>query len=160
MSGSEAPPDRIRRPAGIRPLALFFAAGAAIAAACAIAFSTPGGALEPMWRLNTRAKESFDQLGGWSIGLMIVVAIACASAAVGLWRGRRGGWLVASGLLTINLAGDLVNGVFSDRRALAGVPVAALMAYLGSRRVRAFFRRSPAGAIDRREETWTASASS
>ena len=167
MAGTKSRRDGMREgrsrrssPPGVRLVAAFFAVGAAIAGTCAIALSLPGGPLEPIWRVNPRAKEEFGRLGGWSIPLMLVVATACAAAAVGLWRTRRWGWRLAAGLLVVSLGGDLVNGILFDRRALVGVPVAlVLLAYLASRRVR---KRFVGGApVERgKEEPWTSNASS
>ncbi len=130
-----------RRPRGITALSIFFALGAGISFASFVALLFPGGLLEPMWRLNPRARESFATMGVWALVLMAVVSIACASASVGLWRGRRWGYLLALALLTFSLLGDLANALLGiEPRAWIGVPIAALMlAYLGTRRVRAFF---------------------
>lgn len=49
----------------------------------------PGSLLEPMWRLNPRAREGFAGIGVWAIVLMCDVSVARASAATGLWRGAR-----------------------------------------------------------------------
>ncbi|MFP5260335.1 MAG: hypothetical protein ACLGJB_00335 [Blastocatellia bacterium] len=51
----------------------------------------PGSVLEPVWRLNPRAREGFAGIGTWAVVLMCVVCAACASAPVGLWGGRRWG---------------------------------------------------------------------
>ncbi len=106
-----------------------------------VALLFPGGFLEPMWRLNPRARESFAIMGVWALVLMAVVSIACVSATVGLWRGRRWGYLLAIALLTFSLLGDLANALLGiEPRAWLGVPIAALMlAYLVTRRVREFF---------------------
>src|SRR6185436_16367586 len=109
-----------------------------------VALLFPDGFLEPMWRLNPRAREAFATMGVWALVLMAVVSIACASASAGLWRGRRWRYLLALALLTFSLLGDLANALLGiDPRAWVGVPIAALMlAYLATRRVRAFFAAS------------------
>jgi hypothetical protein len=148
-------PDPRRRPGGITALSIFFGAGAAISLTSAVALVFPGSFLEPMWRLNPRARTAFAGLDPWAPVLLAVVCAACAAAALGLWRGRRWGHRLAIALIAINLAGDLVNVALGiEPRAIAGVPVAALiLLYLGSARVRSFFRarcvaaarRSPPG---------------
>ncbi len=123
-------------------LAAFFGAGALIAGASALALAFPGSWLEPMWRLNPDARVAFAQLGFWAVVLMGSVAGACAAAALGLWSGRRWGYLVAVTLLAVNLLGDTLNALLRhDPRTLIGLPIGgAMLAYLGSRRIRQRFR--------------------
>jgi hypothetical protein len=135
-----------RRPIGITALSLFFVVGAGLAAVSAASLTWPGGVLEPMWRLNTRARQGFASMHGWGVPLMIAVSLACAVAGLGLWRGRPWGRIVAVGILVIQLAGDVLNVALGlEPRAMVGIPiVAALLAYLTRTRVGAFFgRRSP-----------------
>jgi hypothetical protein len=130
------------RPLGVTALSLFFAPGALISGASALALAFPGSWLEPMWRLNPEARTAFGHLGPWAVLLMLGVMAACAGAAGGLWTGRRWGHRLAVGLLVGNLVGDLVNAfVRGDRRTLIGLPIGGvLLAYLLSRRVRDRFR--------------------
>lgn len=138
------------RPAGVTALAVFFGAGAVIAMTSCASLFYPGGILEPMWRLNPRARDAFSGLGAWSIVLLAAVALACAASAAGLWRGRRWGHRLAVLLISLNLAGDIVNLALGvDRRAAVGVPIAAgILAYLLSRRARAFFTPAPRAMAD------------
>ena len=136
----------LRRPTGVTALSLFFLAGAAISGVSSLSLLDPKGFLEPMWRVNPPARQAFAGIGVWAVLLMLTVCLACASAALGLWRGKRWGYWLAVGLLATNLAGDLINVLLgTEPRALVGVPVAAaLLAYLATRRVREFFRNIPA----------------
>jgi hypothetical protein len=129
----------------VTALAVFFAAGAVIATTSCVSLLYPGGVLEPMWRLTPRARDAFTRMGAWSVVLLAAVALACAAAAAGLWRGRRWGHRLAALLIGVNLAGDIVNVALGvDRRAAFGVPIAAaLLAYLLHRRTRAFFATAP-----------------
>jgi hypothetical protein len=131
----------MQRPKGITALSLFFGFGAAMAFTSFVALLYPGGFLEPMWRLNPRAREAFAGMGGWAVLLMAVVSVACAFASVGLWRGKQWGYVLAIVLLAINLIGDLANALLGiEPRAWFGVPIVALLLwYLASSRVRAFF---------------------
>jgi hypothetical protein len=131
----------------VTALGAFFAFGALASGISAISLLTPGGVLEPMWRLNPRAREAFSSMGAWAILLLGAVGLACAAAAYGFFAGRRWGYRLGVSLLVVNLAGDLVNAALgSDLRAVAGIPVAALLlGYLSSSRVRGFFR--PAGGV-------------
>jgi hypothetical protein len=134
----------VRRPGGVTALAGFFVFGTLMSGLAALALVTPGGPLEPMWRINPRAREGFATMGGWAPLLLAAVCLACASAAAGLWRGRPWGRALAIVILTVNLVGDAGNVVFGhDVRAAIGIPIAAaLVAYLAwNRRVRAYFAR-------------------
>jgi len=130
------------RPLGVTALSLFFTVGALISGLSAVALAFPGSRLEPLWRLNPDARVAFDHLGLWAVVLMIGVTAACASAAVGLWRGHRWGHRLAVGLLGVNLLADVLNALGrGDRRTLIGLPVGgAMMAYLLTRRIRHHFR--------------------
>ena len=76
-----------------------------------------------MWRLNPRAREGFTSIGVWAIVLMCAVTAACASSAVGLWRGARWGYSLAIILLVINLLGDVANvALGTEPRAVVGIP--------------------------------------
>jgi hypothetical protein len=134
----------MRRPWTVTFLSIFFGLGALISATSLIALATPGGFLEPMWGLNPRAREQFASMGSWSLVLMGVVSATCLAAAVGLWRGRRIGYILGLTLLTVSLLGDLANAVLGlEPRAWVGVPVAALfLAVLATGRARAFFAGS------------------
>lgn len=132
---------RPSRPRGIAALAVFFGLGAGISLTCFVALLFPGGWLEPIWRLNPRAHDSFATVGSWSLLLMAIVSAACAFASRWLWRGERRGYRLALGLLAFSALGDLANALLGvEPRAWLGVPVAALMiGYLATARARAFF---------------------
>ncbi len=139
MSGSDP------RPRGVTALAVFFGLGTLISLASCASLLNPGSILEPMWRLNPRAREAFDRMGPMSMVLLAAVCVACGSAAVGLWGGKPWGYRVGIVLLVVNLTGDIINvlgGV--EPRVVVGVPiVGGLLAYLARPRVRAYFRRPP-----------------
>lgn len=133
--------DAGARPLGIAALAMFFAAGALISLASLLSLATPGGPLEPMWRLNPRAREAFRALGPWGLVLMAVVCAACVATAIGLWRRQGWGHRLAIAMFVAQLVGDVVNvSLGIERRAAFGVPIVALLLiYLASPRVRAHF---------------------
>lgn len=117
----------VRRPRGVTALSCFFAFGTTMAGIAAISLLAPGSILEPIWRLNPDARAGFVTIGGAAPGLMLLVAAACAVAAVGLWWVRPWGYWTALAVLTINAIGDLLNAVFRDPRTGIGVPIAALI---------------------------------
>jgi hypothetical protein len=126
------------RPGGVTALSLFFVFGATMSGLTAFLLSVPGTFLDATWRLNPRAHEGFASMGGWAVVLMIAVCAACTTAAIGLWRCERWGYLTAVTVLAINLAGDTLNAfVAHDWRTLIGLPVGGVMiAYLVTRRRR------------------------
>ena len=123
-------------------LAAFFGAAAAVSLAAAAAVAFPGGALEPMWSLNPRAREGFAAMGVSAVALLVGVAVACALAARGLWSGAAWGRRLALGILAVNLAGDAASAlVLGDARSAVGIPVALLLgSALFSRGAREFYR--------------------
>jgi len=139
-------PGAEARPWGITALSVFFVAGAIISFVSGVSLALPGSVLEPMWRLNPRAREAFAGMGAGAILLLGAVCLACALAAVGLWRSARWGHRLAVGILVVNLLGDVANTVLgTERRAVFGIPVVlAILAFLWSGRVRSFFRHAAA----------------
>lgn len=133
--------SRDYRPVGLTALTVFFAAGTIPSTASAIALAVPGAWSDAMWRLKPEAPGQFASMGPWAVPLMVVVAMACAGAAVGLWKRRRWGHRLAIGLLSINLLGDTANAVVRhDWRTLIGLPIGgAMLAYLLSHRIRTIF---------------------
>ena len=124
------------RSPGITALALFFAFGAIMSGLTAVMLLFPGSWLEPLWRLNPRARDGFAALGPWAVLLMAVVCIACATAALGLRGCKRWGYWAALTILSINLIGDTANAVIAhDWRTLIGLPIGgAMIAYLLTKR--------------------------
>jgi hypothetical protein len=126
--GSSAARTVGRRPAGIIALSLFFVFGAVMSGTTAGMLATPGGPLDPVWRLRPLAREQLAPLGIWGVLLMATVSLACIGAAVGLWTGRRAGYRLAAALLLTNLLGDLANAVVRrDPRTLIGIPIVAVL---------------------------------
>lgn len=124
------------RPLGISALSLFFLFGVAMSGLAAVMLLFPGSVLEPLWRLNPHAREGFAGMGAWAVLLMGAVCVACATAALGLWRGTRWGYWTALYILGVNLVGDTLNAVMArDWRTLIGLPIGgAMVAYLVSKR--------------------------
>ena len=98
--------------------------------------SVPGTPLDSLWQINPEAHREFQSLGAMAIVLMMIVGMACALAAIGLWHGTIWGRRLALCILSINLAGDIFNVVLRhDYRALIGLPIAgAMIIYLARSR--------------------------
>jgi hypothetical protein len=136
------PPHRLP---GVTAFAFFFVFGTLASGLSFASLLTPGGPLEPIWRLNPRAREASSLMGPWPLPLLGAVCLACAAAAFGFFTGRRWGYWLGVSLLVINLAGDLVNAAVGiEPRAVYGLPVVALLlSSLASRKVRGYFRGAP-----------------
>lgn len=131
-----------RRPLGVTALSVFFLASTAITLVAALSLLFPNGFLEPIWKLNPRGRAGLGAIGIWAVVLFSVVCLACAVAAVGLWRGARYGYVTAITVLTINSLVDLFNVISgTEPRAIIGIPVViVVLAYLLTEKVRQFFR--------------------
>lgn len=132
----------MRRPVGLTILAAFFAFGSLMALLASLGLLLPDGVLEPIWRLNPNALVALTALHSWGTVLMLTVGIACALAAIGLWRRALWGHHVAVGILAVNLVGDVLNAALrGDLRALIGIPIGgAMILYLLRSRTRERFQ--------------------
>jgi len=129
------------RPAGVTAISLFFVFGTVMSGLAGTMLLFPGSALDELWRVNPHAREGFTAIGAWAILLMGVVCVACATAAIGLWRCARWGYFTALIILVINLTGDSLNAVMlHDWRTLIGLPVGGLMIWFLVKN-RSVFRR-------------------
>ena len=133
------------RSVGLTLLSLLFVIGSFMALLALLGLLVPGGALEPIWRLNRYAQVALMELRWWGIGLMLVVATVCALAAVGVWIRAPWGHRLALTILAVNLLGDVSNAVLrGDLRTLIGIPIGgAIIWYLVNPRTRAQFVRVP-----------------
>jgi len=128
-------------PTGVKVLAVFFVFGAGMAGLASLSLLFPGGALEPMWQLKPDARTHLASLGPVGVGLMALVSIACAGAALGLRSLDGWGHKLAVALLGLNLVGDAASAIFARNLwALIGIPIAGVMiAYLLQPHMRALF---------------------
>lgn len=130
---------------GLSLLSLLFVLGSLMASLAMLGLLFPDGFLEPIWRLNRYAQVALMELRWWGIGLMLVVATACALAAVGVWIRAPWGHRLAVTILALNLLGDVLNAVvLGDLRTLIGIPIGgAIIWYLVNPRTRAQFEFRP-----------------
>lgn len=132
---------RAHRPLGVTALGLLFSVGVVASGLSWVALLTPGGLLDPIWRLNPRAHEGFLHMGAWALLVLGLVCIACIASAYGLFTGRGWGYRLGIALLIANLAGDLISASLGvEPHAWVGVPIVALILwYLSTREVRKYF---------------------
>jgi hypothetical protein len=110
--------------------AAFFAFGAIMCGLTIVLLLFPGTALDSAWRLNPSARLAFQSLGNWSMALMVIVGMACAAAAIGLWQGSLWGLRTALVILSLNIIGDMTDAlVRHDYRALIGLPIGGAMIF-------------------------------
>jgi hypothetical protein len=134
--------DDQRTSRGIKALALFFVFGSVMSGLAFFMLLFPDSPLEPLWRLNPKARQGFAGMGWWALLLMFVVCLGCSGAALGLWRRKRWGYWMALSILWVNVLADTINALLVDQRTLVGIPIAgALIAYLIAKR-RIFGRRN------------------
>ena len=111
-------------------LAAFFGFGTTMCTLTTALLLFPGTPLDSLWSLNPDAHLAFQSLGNWSLALMVTVGIACAFAAIGLWRGTLLGTRLALIILSLNIIGDLFNAIVRhDYRALVGLPIGGAMIF-------------------------------
>ena len=138
------PPDSSQRPPrGLTAVALFLLFGAAMASLAGSTLVFPGTILDQAWRLNPVAYEQLAPLGA-PIGVaLFLLAMILAVAAMGWWRRRPWGWILAVVIIAIQVLGDFANLLRGDvlRGAVGVVIAAALLFYMTRPRVRAAFAR-------------------
>lgn len=132
----------MRRPVGVTSLSLFFLIGGLIAGLAVVSLLDPGSMLEPMWRLNPRGHQGLAAVHPWGALLLGAACAGCLAAGIGLWRLQPWGRTAAIVVLSLQMAGDVVNAASgTEWRAAIGVPiVVALLAYLTRPSVRAVFQ--------------------
>ena len=135
-----------KRPRSITALAIFFGIATVISFTSFVSLLVPGSPLEPMWRLNPKARDAFERMGRVAPALLAAVCMACGLAAMGLWNRKPWGYRLAVGLLIVNLVGDIGNVLLGvEPRAIVGVPiVAGLLVFLARKQVRSYFRGNQA----------------
>jgi len=117
-----------RRPFVVTGTSLFFVFGTIMSGLAVVMLMFPGSPIDPLWRLNPRARETFSSIGTPAVLLMIAVSVSCFAAALGLWRLKRWGYRTSIIILSINLAGDASNAVLArDWRALVGLPIGLML---------------------------------
>lgn len=135
----------------------FFISGTLASGLAAISLLTPGGYLEPIWRLNPVGHAGLRALGAWAPPTLAAVSLACAAAGYGFVTGKRWGYWLGVALLLANLAGNSVNIAFGiERRTLVGIPIVVLLLwYLSSPSVRQYFWQNLSPHSNRSHERMT-----
>ena len=129
------------RPFVVTLLIILFVIGAAASLISLISLSFPASFLEVVWRINPHAREGLARIGGWSVGLMSAVFVACLLAAIGLWRRMRWSYWLVITMLSINLIGSIINvATGTEARAVVGIPIVLVhLVYLLRTKTRDYF---------------------
>ena len=77
------PMSQRKRPIFVIAVAVLFIFGFLMSLVAAISLMFPSNFLEPMWRLNPRAHESFGRIVIFAILLLLPVSAACLIAGIG-----------------------------------------------------------------------------
>ena len=128
-------------------LGLFFAFATIMCLLAGTSLLTPGGPLDPIWRVKAEEHRSLLAIGpGVGIGFLLL-ALVMLAASVGSFRRTRWGRQLAIAILAVNAMGDaarIASGAVAE--GLIGVAAAgAILWWLTRRPVRAAFDRWPAG---------------
>lgn len=115
-----------------------------MAGLAAITLLWPGTFLDRSWTLNPGAHQQLAPLSSVAGPLFLLLSLILLSSAVGWYRRRRWGWILAVVIIAIQVVSDIFNFLRGDRlRGALGVTIAgALLVYLFSRGIRATFSRS------------------
>jgi len=126
---------------GLTALVAFFGFGAMASGTAALSLAIPGTVLDRAWALNPRGHQGLLGLGGWGIGLMVLVCTACLVTARGIWVRAPWGRLLALAILATNITADTATAIVTgDGRTLIGIPIgAAMIAFLFTPDVKAAF---------------------
>ena len=137
-----ATPVRTASPRAMTAIGAFLVFGACMAALAGTTLTWRGTPLDEVWVLNPSA---YDQLApaGHVVGpLFLLLSATLVFAAVGWFKRRLWGWRLAVGIISTQVAGDLVNLIRGDllRGAMGFAIAGTLLIYLFRPRVRATFR--------------------
>lgn len=131
MSGE--PINTQRRPITPMIVGSFYSLASLVCASAGISLLLPRGAFDWMWAIKPAAYERLRAMAPWSGLGFCLLALAMAITAVGCFRRRRWGWLLAVAIFTINgladaarlIAGDVLEGLIGT--VAAGAIVYALL---------------------------------
>ena len=135
-------PGAPNRPLGFAAIGALFVFGAAMATYAAVTLLIPGTFLDALWALNKRGHAGLALLGRGAVLLFAVLAVALALAAVGWFRRKYWGWMLAITIIAINATGDLINAAMGEwLRGAVGLGIAGLLlVYLTRPGVRNHFK--------------------
>jgi hypothetical protein len=132
-------------PRALTAIGIFLIFATCMASLAAITLTFPGTPLDLAWNLNARAYTDLKPLGP-IIGIPFsLLALSLGMSAIGWFRRRRWGWLLATIIIAIQIPGDIINAATGHLiQGLIGAIIAsALLFYLLRRSVRCAFSPLP-----------------
>jgi hypothetical protein len=129
------------KPPGFSAIGVFLLFGAGMASLAAITLLWRGSPLDHVWVLNPTAYKQIAPLGYIAGVLFLLLSAALVMAAIGWFRRRLWGWILAVAILAIQVLGDIVNCFRGEwLHGVTGVIIAvALMLFLLRTKVRSAF---------------------
>jgi Na+/melibiose symporter-like transporter len=105
----------------------------------------PRTTLDSAWALNPSAYQQLTSIRNVAGPLFLLLSLLLIFSAVGWFRRRRWGWILAVAIISTQIIGDVVNLLRGDwQRGTVGVIVAGtLLLYLFTPGIRADFDLSP-----------------
>jgi hypothetical protein len=130
------------KPPGFTAIGIFLFFGAVMASLAATTLLWRGTALNRLWALNPMAYKQLAPLGGTVGILFLLLGAALVAAGIGWFRCRLWGWILAVGIISTQVLGDVVNCVRGDwlRGAIGGIIAGALLLFLLQTKTRTTFR--------------------
>jgi hypothetical protein len=137
------PPSKTRR--SLTAIGIFLIFGSCMASLAATTLTWPGTPLDLAWKLNPQAQVRLRSLGPFAEILFFALAFTLALAAIGWFRRRRWGWLLATIVISTQVLGDIINAASGNMlQGLVGATIAAaLLFYLLRPTIRSAFPPSP-----------------
>ena len=132
-------------PRALTAIGIFLIFATCMASLAAITLTFPGTPLDLAWKLNARAYTDLKPLGP-IIGIpFFLLALSLGMSAIGWFRRRRWGWLLATIIIAIQIPGDIINAATGHLiQGLIGAIIAsALLFYLLRPSVRCAFSPLP-----------------
>jgi hypothetical protein len=128
-------------PPGIIAVGIFLFFGATMASLAGATLVWRGTALDKIWVLNPTAYRQLAPIGRTVGTLFLVLSATMTLAAIGWFKRRRWGWVLAAGIIITQMLGDFINFLRRDfvRGGTGFVIAAALLLYLLSSSVRTIF---------------------
>ncbi|MBV9885587.1 MAG: hypothetical protein JO119_03480 [Acidobacteria bacterium] len=126
-------------------IGIFLIFAMSMASLAAITLTFPGTPLDFAWKLNPHAYTDLKPLGP-IIGIpFFLLALSLGISAIGWFRRRRWGWRLATIIIAIQIAGDIINTASGHLiQGLIGATIAgALLFCLLRPSVRSAFPSSP-----------------
>ena len=133
-----------KSPRGLTAVGIFLCFGATMATFAATTLLWPGTRLDRAWELNQTAHRQLAPYGAFAGLLFLLLSAALLASAIGWFKRRRWGWMLAVVIIAVQAGGDLVNAVRGDLvKGAVGVAIAgAMLGYLLQPAVRMAFARA------------------